>query len=190
LSNYGSGWLSLKNSPTDANNVAAAQNGYLAYAAPGEQQVLSDAVANGLGGSSYLAQTLGANHANNQLGAWNAGINQRNSDFQNQLAAYGALYNGPIGLTQSQNLADVQRGLGVAGLGQQSGIAQNQYNLQNTQGANAYNLGVNQIGNGFRSNTYGTQMQGYGSQQGNNTQRFGQGLNFISSLANTAAGLY
>lgn len=118
-----------------------------------------------------MAQVAGQNHAANQQGAWGAGIAQKNADFQNQLGAWNALYQGPVGLEQSQNLANVNRGLGVAGLAQNEGLARNSYDMTNTQERNRYNLGVNQIGNNFNLGRYGTQVQGYGVQQQTNTQR-------------------
>jgi hypothetical protein len=167
--------------------MEAAQNRYMAFA-NGNSQILSDAVANNMGGSSYLSQILGQNHAMNQLGAWGAGIEQQNSDFARKLQAYDALYRNPIGLTAQQNLADVQRGLGVAGIAGQSGIAENQYNLQNTLGQNQYNLGANQIGNNFGLGRYQGQLQGYATQTNANTQRGLGGLNFLSDTFRTAVG--
>lgn len=181
LSNYGNGWLSLKSNPTDATNVSAAQNAYLAQARPGEQQLLSNAQANGLGGSSYAAALAGNAHAANQQGAFGAGLAQKQGDFQNMLGAWNALYNGPIGLTAQQNLADVQRGLGIAGLGQNEAGMQNGYNLGAAGMRNNYNLAGNQVANNFGLGRYQGQLQGYGLQNQGNIGFMNAGSNAFSS---------
>jgi len=188
LSNYGSGWLSLKDSPNSQKNMQAAQSAYLAYAQPGLAQSLSDGVARGQGGSSYLGAQQGAQQGMNQLGSWQAGIAQNQADFQNQLAAYSQLYSGPIGLQQQQNQSDVNRGLGIAGLAQDSTNAANSYAMQNNQAQNSYNLGANQNRNQFALGRYQGQLGGYGTQTGANTQRGVGNQNFLGNAAQTIIG--
>jgi len=118
----------------------------------------------------------------NQLGSWQAGIAQNQADFQNQLAAYSQLYSGPIGLQQQQNQSDVNRGLGIAGLAQDSTNAANSYAMQNNQAQNSYNLGANQNRNQFALGRYQGQLGGYGTQTGANTQRGVGNQNFLGGL--------
>lgn len=188
LSNYGSGWLSLKESPTSSKNMEAAQNGYMAFARPEEAQLASDLMAGGQGGSSYAASVQGAQRAMNQMGSWTAGIQQRQADYDNVLAAHDALYRGPIGLAQRQNLADVDRGMGIANISQQDAGLENQYNLQDNMARNNYNLGSNQNQNQFSLGRYQGQLQGYGTQTQANTQRGIGNQGFLGGIANTIVG--
>lgn len=178
-------WMNLQNAPTDQANMGQAEQRYLAM--QGNPQLAQDAsnlYASGQGGSSYGGAYLGQEQAMNNLNAFNAGLNQQQTDFQNVLNARNALYSQPIALGQQQNAADVARGLGVSGLDLQQTLGQNQYNLANAQGLNTYNLGANQIQNGYNSNIYGTQSGTYNAGLGAQANEFGT----IGGIADASLG--
>lgn len=153
-------------------------------ARPGEEALRDEYGEN----SSYAAAVRGAQRAMNQMGSWGAGIQQRQADFENVLGAHNALYSGPIALAQRQNLADVDRGMGIANISQQDSGLENQYNLQDNMARNSYNLGANQGQNQFSLGSYNGQLQGYNTQTQANTQRGIGNQNFLGGIASTIVG--
>jgi len=170
-------WTNLQNNPTDQANVAQAENYYNQTQVNPQLAANASALnANGQGGSSYAGAYLGQEQAMGNLNAFEAGLSQQEQDYQNQLSAINSLYSGPIGLAQQQNQLGVNQGLALGALADSQNIAQNSYNLANTQGQNNYNLGVNQIANNYSQGIYGARSGQYNAQLGAQAQRFGSGI--------------
>lgn len=187
------GWLDLGQAPTDSQNMNRAENYYLqTQGLPQMAQDQSNLYANGQGGSSYAGAYLGQEQAMNNLNAFNAGLNQQETDYQNVLNARNALYSQPIALQAQQNANNVSRGLGIAGLDLNQGLANSQYNLGNTEALNSYNLANNQGLNNYNlqgasgHNNYNASI--FGSQSSAAAQRNSAGLGFMGGIASDIIG--
>lgn len=118
--------------------------------------------------------------------SFQAALQQQQQDFNNVLAARQSLYNGPIGLQQQQNAADIMRSFGIAELNQKDQLGQNEYQLSDNQDFNHYNLGVNQIHNNYNSNIFGSQASMYNAQQAAGASRSNGLLGFAGNVINGA----
>lgn len=166
LSNYGTGWLSLKKSPLSLENMRRAEQNYKQLeVAPGIAQLEADLQARGQGGSSYAGAAVGQEAAMGNLLGFNAGLNQNQLEYQNAITARNALYGQGISLAQQQNQAGVNRAFGIAGLDYQNNARMNQYGQNNAAMENEYNIGANNRQNQYNQLGFSNQMGQYGIQQ-------------------------
>lgn len=138
--------------------------------------------ANGQLGSSFGGAYLGQEQAMNNLNSYNAGLASQEQNFQNVLNARNALYSQPISLEQGQNASAVNRALGISNLDAANTANQNNYNMANTQAQNGYDmsaagmqnnygLSANANQNQFGLSNYSNQLQNYGLQLQNSTNK-------------------
>lgn len=182
-------WLSLRHSPLDSANMQQAENYYQqTQVNPQLAQMQANAQANGQGGSSALGAALGETQGMGSLNSFQAGLAENQQNFQNILAARNSLYGGPIGMTQQQDMAPIDRALSIAGMNQNQQNQQNAYGMGSAQMQNNYNMGSSQMRNQFDLGNYGNQMQGYQIGMQNATNRDANAMNFGGGLFKTAVG--
>ncbi len=132
---------------------------------PQIQQTASNLALNGQGNSSFGGAQLGAEQAQGQYQAMNAGQGLYNSEIQNLLGERQNFFGTEGQMAQNYGEQQQQQGEFLSGL-------QSQANLANNAQQNSYNLQSNENQNQFNSNLY-NQFQnayktGYGYQQQQN----------------------
>lgn len=124
------------------------------------------------------------------LNKYNAGLGYAQQLFNNQLQGRQSYYNGGPSLAIGQNAANVQRGLGVAGLQSSNAGMLNNYNLGSTGMENNYNMQSAGMHNNFDLSNYGNQLQAYGMNQQNQANRFGAIAGGLTNIFSGGMGLF
>ena len=164
-------------------------NFYQTQVQPQLAQAQADLYANGQNSGSYSGAYMGQLAAMGALNKYNAGLGYAQQLYNNQLQGRSSYFNGGPSVAIGQNAANVQRGMGIAGLQSQNAGMLNNYNLGSAGMQNQYDLGAAGMQNNFNLSNYGNQLSAYGMNLQNQANRFGSIAGGLTNIFSGGLGL-